>query len=85
VPAHYEQPAARRRVSQVCRVDGEENQRRSFPGTIRARGVGVFIQIQRQLGQSGVLPRNSKVRSLILKLLIIVHCRDSYSLMITEY
>jgi len=48
VPAHYEQPAARRRVSQVCRVDGEENQRGSFPGTIRARGVGVFVQIQRQ-------------------------------------
>lgn len=65
MPAHYEQPAARRRVSQVCRVDGEENQRGPFPGTIRARGVGVFVQIQRQPGQGGVSPRYGKVRTVV--------------------
>lgn len=63
VPAHYEQPSARRRVSQVRRVDGEENQRGPFPGAIRARGAGIFVQIQRQPGKGGVLPRDGKVWS----------------------
>lgn len=43
VSAHYEQPATRRRVSQVRRIDGEENQRGPFPGAIRVRGAGIFV------------------------------------------
>jgi len=68
LPAHHEQPSARRRVFQVRCVDGKENQRGPFPGTICARGAGVFVQIQRQPGQGGTLPRNCKVQSLILSL-----------------
>jgi len=44
VSTHHEQPSARRRVSEVCHINGEENQRGPFSGTIRARGACVFVQ-----------------------------------------
>lgn len=48
--AYHEQSSARRRMSQVRGVHGEENQRRPISGAVRARGTGVFVQSQRKPG-----------------------------------
>jgi len=61
VLAYNEQPSARRRMSQVCDIDGEKDQRRPFPGAVRARRAGVFAQVQRKSRKGSALPRNGQV------------------------
>jgi len=61
VLAYNEQPTARRGMSQVCGVDGETDQGRPFPRPVRARGAGVLVQVQRESGKGGALPRGGQV------------------------